>query len=144
MALTKEEAIFDEGPNGKPNGILEPNEKQKMDQFAQYLNVDELTKTNNPKSGTSSSTTKTKLTTNTARALMQLAAENAGYAGKFSTADIAQFIKEFDAEQNRQIEKVITNTIDMYGSIRGIAGNAVQAVRALELTSLDFDEVDEN
>jgi hypothetical protein len=43
-------------------------------------------------------------------------------------------------QREKQIEKVITNTIDMYGSIRGIAGNAVQAVRALELTSSDFDE----
>ena len=108
MALTKDEALFDSVGNN--NGILDPDEKQKMDQLGQYLNVNEVTKTNNAKSGTSSSTTRTKLTTNTARALMQLAAENAGYTGKFSTADIAQFIKEFDAEQNRQIEKVITST----------------------------------
>jgi hypothetical protein len=39
------------------------------------------------------------------------------------------------------IEKVIVNTIDMYGSVRGIAGNAVQAVKALELESDDFDEL---
>lgn len=43
-------------------------------------------------------------------------------------------------QRERQIEKVITNTIDMYGSIKGIAGNAVQSVRALELDSGDFDE----
>ncbi len=36
-------------------------------------------------------------------------------------------------EREKQIEKVITNTIDMYGSIKGIAGNAVQSVKALEL-----------
>jgi hypothetical protein len=36
-------------------------------------------------------------------------------------------------EREKQIDKVITNTIDMYGSIRGIAGNAVQSVKALEL-----------
>jgi hypothetical protein len=47
-------------------------------------------------------------------------------------------------QREKQLDKVITNTIDMYGSIRGIAGNAVQAVRALELTSSDFDEEDEN
>ena len=46
-------------------------------------------------------------------------------------------------QREKQIEKVITNTIDMYGSIRGIAGNAVQAVRALELTSSDFEEDEE-
>lgn len=40
-------------------------------------------------------------------------------------------------QREKQIEKVITNTIDMYGSIRGIAGNAVQAVKALELDDDD-------
>jgi hypothetical protein len=43
-------------------------------------------------------------------------------------------------QREKQIEKVITNTIDMYGSIRGIAGNAVQAVRTLELMSPEFEE----
>ena len=46
-------------------------------------------------------------------------------------------------EREKQIEKVITNTIDMYGSIKGIAGNAVQSVKALELDSdLDVNELD--
>jgi len=36
-------------------------------------------------------------------------------------------------QRDKQIEKVITNTIDMYGSIKGIAGNAIQTVKALEL-----------
>jgi hypothetical protein len=35
--------------------------------------------------------------------------------------------------REKQIEKVVTNTIDMYGSIKGIAGNAIQSVKALEL-----------
>lgn len=47
-------------------------------------------------------------------------------------------------EREKQIEKVISNTIDMYGSIKGIAGNAIQPVKALELDpgfeELDFDE----
>jgi hypothetical protein len=30
----------------------------------------------------------------------------------------------------------------MYGSVRGLAGNAVQAVKALELESDDFEEFD--
>jgi hypothetical protein len=45
-------------------------------------------------------------------------------------------------QREKQIEKVIVNTIDMYGSVRGIAGNAVQAVKALELESDDFEEFD--
>jgi hypothetical protein len=36
-------------------------------------------------------------------------------------------------EREKQIDKVITNTIDMHASIRGIAGSAIQAVKALEL-----------
>ncbi len=36
-------------------------------------------------------------------------------------------------EREVQIEKVINNTIDMYGSIRGIAGNAVSPIKYLEL-----------
>lgn len=64
----------------------------------------------NPKSGTDVSTSRVKLTENTALAIMKLAAENAGYTTKFSKADVAQFIKDFDAEQSRQIEKVVTTT----------------------------------
>ncbi|MCF6359207.1 MAG: DUF2130 domain-containing protein [Cyclobacteriaceae bacterium] len=47
-------------------------------------------------------------------------------------------------QRDKQIEKVITNTIDMYGSIRGIAGNAVQSVKALELPGADEDENEQN
>ena len=36
-------------------------------------------------------------------------------------------------EREKQLEKVIYNTIEMHASIRGIAGNAIQAVKALEL-----------
>lgn len=36
-------------------------------------------------------------------------------------------------QREKQIEKVIGNTIDMYGSIRGIAGSAIAPVKALEL-----------
>ncbi len=42
-------------------------------------------------------------------------------------------------EREKQIEKVINNTIDMHASIRGIAGNAIQAVKALELPGEDLD-----
>lgn len=47
-------------------------------------------------------------------------------------------------EREKQIEKVITNTIDMYGSIKGIAGNAIQTVSALELPEFDENDDDEN
>ena len=41
-------------------------------------------------------------------------------------------------EREKQIDKVVTNTIDMYGSIKGIAGNAIQPVQALELPGGDL------
>jgi len=40
-------------------------------------------------------------------------------------------------QREKQIEKVITNTIDMYGSVKGIAGNAIQPVTALELPGIE-------
>lgn len=44
-------------------------------------------------------------------------------------------------EREKQIEKVIINTIDMHASIRGIAGNAIQSVKALELPGESEDEI---
>ena len=49
-------------------------------------------------------------------------------------------------QREKQIDKVITNTIEMYGSIKGIAGNAIQSVAALELNvgneEDEFDDLD--
>jgi hypothetical protein len=42
-------------------------------------------------------------------------------------------------KREKQIEKVLLNTTDMYGSIRGIAGNAIQSVDFLELPADDQD-----
>ncbi|MGR3811468.1 DUF2130 domain-containing protein [Jiulongibacter sp. NS-SX5] len=42
-------------------------------------------------------------------------------------------------EREAQIEKVIGNTIDMYGSIKGIAGNAISPIQSLELPEGDED-----
>lgn len=47
-------------------------------------------------------------------------------------------------QREKQIEKVITNTIDMYGSIKGIAGNAIQEVKALELPGMELEESEVN
>tara|TARA_B110000046_G_scaffold57595_2_gene64339 strand:+ start:15958 stop:17247 length:1290 start_codon:yes stop_codon:yes gene_type:complete len=38
-------------------------------------------------------------------------------------------------QREKQIDKVTLNTIEMHASIKGIAGNAIQAVKALELPS---------
>jgi hypothetical protein len=47
-------------------------------------------------------------------------------------------------QREKQIEKVLLNTSNMYGSIRGIAGSAIPAVRHLELPGVEEeDEQDE-
>ena len=43
-------------------------------------------------------------------------------------------------QREKQIEKVMLNTIDMHGSIKGIAGSAIQTVQALELDQGLLDE----
>lgn len=48
-------------------------------------------------------------------------------------------MKRIWKEREVQIEKVIDNTIDMYGSIRGIAGNAISPIQTLEL-GMEGDE----
>ncbi len=36
-------------------------------------------------------------------------------------------------QREKQLDKVVDNTIGMYGAIKGIAGNAIQSIKALEL-----------
>ena len=36
-------------------------------------------------------------------------------------------------QREKQIEKVVDNTIGMYSSIKGIAGNAIASIKTLEL-----------
>lgn len=43
-------------------------------------------------------------------------------------------------KREKQIQKVVTNTIHMYGSIKGIAGKAIQTVSALELAAPEIEE----
>lgn len=43
-------------------------------------------------------------------------------------------------KREKQIEKVTVNTIDMHASIKGIAGNAIQAVKLLELPDANDPE----
>ena len=40
-------------------------------------------------------------------------------------------------QREKQIHKVILNTVNMYGSIKGIAGNAIGSIKALELPSAE-------
>lgn len=43
-------------------------------------------------------------------------------------------------QREKQIEKVLLNTTNMYGSIKGIAGNAIENVKALELPGSDEED----
>ena len=47
-------------------------------------------------------------------------------------------------KREKQIEKVLLNTTGMYGSIKGIAGNAVQAIPLLELPEEDDTDLFES
>ena len=44
--------------------------------------------------------------------------------------------------REKQIDKVVTNTVDMYSSIKGIAGSAIGTVQSLELPG-QADDADE-
>jgi hypothetical protein len=40
-------------------------------------------------------------------------------------------------KREKQIQKVLQNTVHMYSSIKGIAGSAIGSIKALELPSPD-------
>lgn len=63
-------------------------------------------------STTSSQSTVTRLNKASAKALMEAAAADAGYTGKFTSADIDAFMAEFKKLQDAQIEKVVVSSID--------------------------------
>ncbi len=78
------------------------------------------------------------LTSNTFR--MQIEAIVEGFTQMKSDLDSEKrSMQRIWKQREKQIEKVVTNTIDMYGSIKGIAGNAIQSVKALELPGYDED-----
>jgi hypothetical protein len=79
------------------------------------------------------------LTSNTFR--MQVEAIVEGFSAmKEALESEKRSMQRIWKEREKQIEKVITNTIDMYGSIKGIAGNAIQPVKALELPGIELKE----
>lgn len=81
------------------------------------------------------------LTSNTFR--MQVEAIVEGFSAMKSALDSEKrSMMRIWKERERQIDKVITNTIDMYGSIKGIAGSAIQPVQALELPEGDYADED--
>jgi hypothetical protein len=72
------------------------------------------------------------LTSNTFR--MQIEAIVEGFSQMKSDLDSEKrSMQRIWKQREKQIEKVVINTVDMYASIKGIAGNAIQSVKALEL-----------
>ena len=61
-------------------------------------------------STTSSKTNVTKLTFNSAKAMLQDAMTEAGFVGQLTKADIEDFMKRFEKNQNEQIEKIIESS----------------------------------
>jgi hypothetical protein len=61
-------------------------------------------------SQTSSQTSVTKLTYNSAKAMLQDAMKEAGFVGQLTKADIEDFMKRFEKNQNEQIEKIVTSS----------------------------------
>jgi hypothetical protein len=83
------------------------------------------------------------LTSNTFR--MQVEAIVEGFSSmKTALESEKRAMQRIWKEREKQIEKVITNTIDMYGSIKGIAGSAIQPVTALELGTGSAEELEED
>lgn len=55
-------------------------------------------------------TSVTKLTYNSAKAMLQDAMKEADFVGQLTSADITKFMKQFDEEQSKQIEKIVTSS----------------------------------
>ena len=82
------------------------------------------------------------LTSNTFR--MQIEAIVEGFTSMKTALDSEKrAMQRIWKQREMQIEKVVTNTIDMYGSVRGIAGSAIQPVKSLELPGGDLLDEDE-
>jgi hypothetical protein len=60
-------------------------------------------------SQSSTQTSVTKLTYNSAKALLEAAMKEADFMGKLTADDIKDFMKAFETEQNKQIEKIVTS-----------------------------------
>jgi len=82
------------------------------------------------------------LTSNTFRMQVEAIVEGFSYM-KSELEREKRSMQRIWKEREKQIDKVIANTIDMYGSIRGIAGSAVLPVRSLELPEGDTEGDDD-
>lgn len=104
MALSKEQAQFDLDKNGKLEG-------SEMTDYTKFV-IDSIKVDSTPDGPTSTAessvtTSVTRLTYNSAKAMLEQAMKEADFVGKLSSEDIKSFMDSFKAEQDKQIEKVI-------------------------------------
>jgi hypothetical protein len=107
MALTKEQVPFDADKNGKLEGS----------EMTEYTNsiLASIVPNNQPSDGpkstaeSSTQTSVTRLTYNSAKAMLEQAMKEADFVGKLSSDDIKSFMNQFKAEQDKQIEKIIVS-----------------------------------
>lgn len=106
MALTPEEAVFDDNPK---DGKLSPEEKAKYLTAAGASGIPQGG-TGNPTARTTTSTEVTRLNYQSAKDLLQKSIDALQVNVKFSKDDINAFMALFEAEQNKNIAKTITTT----------------------------------
>jgi phosphopantetheinyl transferase (holo-ACP synthase) len=90
-------------------------EKQRFDEYIkgfkeQYGFYDGGVSGPTDTSQASSKTNVTRLTFNSAKAMLQDAMTEAGFVGQLSKADIEDFMKRFEKNQNEQIEKIVESS----------------------------------
>lgn len=104
MALSKDQVQFDTDKNGKLEG-------SEMNEYTAFIIASALADntTDGPKSTAESSVTTsvTRLTYNSAKAMLEQAMKEADFVGTLSSDDIKSFMNSFKAEQDKQIEKVV-------------------------------------
>ena len=102
MALTPEQAMYD----FNKDGVLDATEAAVMTMMGQN-------DTGNKASvGSSTDTTVTRLTYQSAKALLEAAVKDAGWNGKLTPEDIHAFVDLFAKEQDKQIAKTVTASSD--------------------------------
>ncbi len=85
-------------------------DQEELDKIVPDLENLQASTSDGPRSGTSTATSATRLTYASAKAMMQKAAEDADYMGKFTKADVEEFMKEFEIKQNSMMAKTITSS----------------------------------
>jgi len=133
MTLTPAQVGYDIDKNGKLEGA-------EMANYTQAIIDGAISgSSTNAKSSVETSIKKTKLTPQTALAFMQSAAQDAGYTAQFSKEDVTQFINDFNTEQGKQIEKVVTSTaqkITPGGTTQGAVDKTISTTAREEYPSL--------